>query len=890
MQLRQLLEWSGIDVPRLVQGAVAKVPVLSLAGQLSLGTVLGRKTINVSIPTEGMQLFGIDTLHAKPLCQAQMTSAKLRAAAGIAGDAPGGFTVISHPFPANNRDNLWQTIWLAFFAVLFTLVPFCYNPACYAMHAVGERTSSVKHMLFISGMGYETYWAANLCFDYLCYFLVAIWAMFCFSVSGAIDFSTDRSTVALSTTMLFALYGLAAIPQAYCLSFCFKQEATAQIAISMFNFITGWLFVVGAVSLDVYGLTELGDQLRIFFRFFPAFNLGEALIVTTRACLTKKLVGKDLPDVMQWGLTGRNLVILTVLSLFYFAVLVLIEFMCGSVRLNKYGNKVARSLTKVWRSRPVSKTTITPLAVRGQDAALESIMPAAEVQFSDDEGEPEPGLIVYGKKPTQHGPGEGPEQGVDGDARDLTELKEDELMGGRETLIKTVDGGVLRRIGDVGGGANGFEFEPDGSRRRGASARKANTYVFDEDEDVRAERRRLLRSVGEDTLQIMGVRKVYAEVLTGKKFVAVRHLSLGVKRGECFGLLGTNGAGKTTLAKMVTRDVFPSEGKILLGGTSIFTAGSRLIGYCPQFDALVDLLTAREHLTMFANVKGLPGERIAGVVDKLLENCDIAKHADSYAMTYSGGTKRKLSLAIALLGRPKLVLLDEPSAGVDPSARRKIWEIICASLNDGRSIMLTTHSMEEAEALCDRLCIMANGVMRCVGSSGHLKERFSAGFEVHLRAESRQDCFNAIGYLQGVFKNATLKEQYGPQAKLSVPSKGTSLAAIFSALEQNRKAWRIESYGVTQSSLEQVFMNIAEKFNPALKGGALRSSTSKGGSGGSSEGSGSGGSTSDMRSKKNKSDSSSSSSGHDSKPNNIKTNNNAGETSLLRAISFKQNK
>ena len=166
------------------------------------------------------------------------------------------------------------------------------------------------------------------------------------------------------------------------------------------------------------------------------------------------------------------------------------------------------------------------------------------------------------------------------------------------------------------------------------------------------------------------------------------------------------------------------------------------LGYCPQHDALLDLLTVKEHLELFARVKGVPEKDLARFVSSVIEEMDLVKFKNKLASKLSGGNKRKLSVGIATIGRPPLVFLDEPSTGMDPMARRFMWDVIRRiSTQDSKcSIILTTHSMEECEALCGRVGIMVDGRLRCLGSVQHLKSRFGKGyqFEVKLVAESAE--------------------------------------------------------------------------------------------------------------------------------------------------------
>ena len=254
------------------------------------------------------------------------------------------------------------------------------------------------------------------------------------------------------------------------------------------------------------------------------------------------------------------------------------------------------------------------------------------------------------------------------------------------------------------------------------------------DEDVRAEEERVKSGAADasSTILVNDFKKVYP----GGKY-AVKGVSLGIPNGECFGLLGINGAGKSTLLSMLSGELPPTSGTATLGGLDLLNEVfkvRRRIGFCPQFDALFDLLTGREHLTLYAHIKGIAANDIKRVVDAKISEMGLTEYADRAAGSYSGGNKRKLSVAIAMIGEPSLVFLDEPSTGMDPVARRHMWEIITdiVTKREKCSLILTTHSMEECEALCTRIGIMVGGVLRCLGSSQHLKSKYGHGYQMEM--------------------------------------------------------------------------------------------------------------------------------------------------------------
>eukprot|EP00256_Glycine_max_P032193 XP_006576815.1 ABC transporter A family member 1 isoform X1 [Glycine max] len=264
---------------------------------------------------------------------------------------------------------------------------------------------------------------------------------------------------------------------------------------------------------------------------------------------------------------------------------------------------------------------------------------------------------------------------------------------------------------------------------------------FDEDVDVKTERNRVLSgSLDNSIIYLRNLRKVYFEEKHHGRKVAVDSLTFSVQEGECFGFLGTNGAGKTTTISMLCGEECPSDGTAFIFGKDICShpkAARRYIGYCPQFDALLEFLTVREHLELYARIKGVPDfaiDNVCVVMEKLTE-FDLLKHANKPSFSLSGGNKRKLSVAIAMIGDPPIVILDEPSTGMDPIAKRFMWDVISRiSTRRGKTaVILTTHSMNEAQALCTRIGIMVGGRLRCIGSPQHLKTRFGNHLELEVK-------------------------------------------------------------------------------------------------------------------------------------------------------------
>ncbi|XP_037723613.1 ATP-binding cassette sub-family A member 3 isoform X1 [Drosophila subpulchrella] len=359
------------------------------------------------------------------------------------------------------------------------------------------------------------------------------------------------------------------------------------------------------------------------------------------------------------------------------------------------------------------------------------------------------------------------------------------------------------------------------------------------DDDVANERERIIHMSSDElvtkNLVLDRVTKYYGQ------FLAVNQVSLCVQEVECFGLLGVNGAGKTTTFKMMTGDERISSGAAFVQGLSLesnMNSIYKMIGYCPQFDALLDDLTGREVLRIFCMLRGVQEARIRQLSEDLAKSFGFMKHIDKQTHAYSGGNKRKLSTAIAVIGSPSVIYLDEPTTGMDPAARRQLWNMVCRIRDSGKSIVLTSHSMEECEALCTRLAIMVNGEFKCIGSTQHLKNKFSKGLILKIKVRrnlealrqarlsggyarnpdeqtvpaqmAQQDIDAVKEFVEHEYPHSILQEEYQGILTFYIPLTGVKWSRIFGLMESNRDQLNVEDYSVSQTTLEEIFLEFAK--------------------------------------------------------------------------------
>jgi len=271
-------------------------------------------------------------------------------------------------------------------------------------------------------------------------------------------------------------------------------------------------------------------------------------------------------------------------------------------------------------------------------------------------------------------------------------------------------------------------------------------------------------------IAVRDLAKVYSKMTGGhcgqaastESHWAVRGVSYRVDKGEMFGLLGPNGAGKTSTLQTLTGELHSTRGDAYVAGHSIkrdLKPAFQNMGYCPQFSALMRRLSVMEHLMLFGQLEGFSLEVCRERARAFMLLMNIEEHADVWAQNLSGGTQRKLSVLLALMGDPAILLMDEPSCGLDPGARRVLWNVIRQTV-PGRAGIMTTHSMEEADALCDRIGIMVMGRLRCVGTPQHLKSRYGDGYALELKAPAiAMPALDAM--VRCEFPGASLEEEMG---------------------------------------------------------------------------------------------------------------------------------
>ncbi len=291
--------------------------------------------------------------------------------------------------------------------------------------------------------------------------------------------------------------------------------------------------------------------------------------------------------------------------------------------------------------------------------------------------------------------------------------------------------------------------------------------------------------------------------------VAVDGVSLHIAPGETYGLLGPNGAGKTTAISMIAGLLEPDAGEIRIGGETMSpksVAPKRKLGLVPQDLAIYPDLTARENLTFFGRLYGMKSDELKARTDHVLGVVGLSDRADDLTKEFSGGMKRRLNIGIGLLHQPELLILDEPTVGVDPQSRNAILESVEALSKSGMAVLYTTHYMEEAERLCDRVGIIDSGKVIAEGTRRQLVDLVGEKDRVSIAGTGiSPDLLAELGRLEGV-------TEAGEDAKgvsLLVEDSGSRLAPILAAAAS--RGMNVTGVEVEQPDLEAVFLHLTGK-------------------------------------------------------------------------------
>ncbi len=306
----------------------------------------------------------------------------------------------------------------------------------------------------------------------------------------------------------------------------------------------------------------------------------------------------------------------------------------------------------------------------------------------------------------------------------------------------------------------------------------------------------------ESILEVKDLQKNYGD------FAAVKGITFNIKEGEIFSLLGPNGAGKTTTISMLSTLYTPTAGDASIGGHSISKepmAVKQVIGVVPQELALYEDLTARENLIFWGQMYGLSGKSLNSRVDEVLEQIGLVDKAKNQVKTYSGGMKRRVNIGVGLLHKPRLLFMDEPTVGIDPQSRRAILDTVKDLNKQGMTVLYTTHYMEEAEELSDRVGIIDHGELIALGTQDELTKQVGQTDTLILHINENEDTealAESLKSLDGVLEAIAVDHE----VSIITPAAEDVLASVVS--KANERGIKIRSIDIREPNLEAVFLHL----------------------------------------------------------------------------------
>mmetsp|Transcript_36523 Transcript_36523/g.58895 ORF Transcript_36523/g.58895 Transcript_36523/m.58895 type:complete len:1553 (+) Transcript_36523:88-4746(+) len=347
-------------------------------------------------------------------------------------------------------------------------------------------------------------------------------------------------------------------------------------------------------------------------------------------------------------------------------------------------------------------------------------------------------------------------------------------------------------------------------------------------DDLNKERQRMEQARTSDLVQVRSLSKGYNK----DKLLSLDDVSFGVRRGECFGYLGANGAGKTTTLSILSGRTRATNGRTVLNGIDVeqeTVKARKHLGYCTQFDNLFSHLSVAEHLYLFATIHGY--SNVNQVVDSSIARMNLFDYRNVQSRQLSGGNKRKLSCALILLGAPEVVVLDEPSTGLDPVSQRFLWNVITSVRKEVEaSVILTSHSFVEVDALCDRLAVLVEGKLRCIGTSTYLTHKHGKCYRIKIAIGNEGTHITDTTQLVAI----ALNEHYGENSaeicdvrqteatiELSKHTHNISVGNLMDVMNNVARSADVTLFSISESDLDEIFSSwvdtVKHEFDPIQK-------------------------------------------------------------------------
>nr|XP_037289980.1 LOW QUALITY PROTEIN: ATP-binding cassette sub-family A member 3-like [Rhipicephalus microplus] len=689
------------------------------------------------------------------------------------------------------RELLPQILRSIFLPMVSSLM--CSN---FVLFPITERALQVKHLHIITGIGPFLYWITNFVWDFMFYMGTAIFILppIAYFHADSLDFNYIQLIFILNI-----LHGYAALPFIYICSFCFDNPGFGFSALAISTFIISSLCCTGAVFMEHYAETLNNVPLVVFIetilqmaRLLPSYSYSRGMTKVLQLATENAVCqrgGKDLETACQEKSVA-----------FKMSLLQCCKHIAGP---DPY------------------RYAISPLDVHSYSAFYEVLTLFLEGPLLF-------GLLVYAdyyllRQLDRH-------------------LTAPEAENNLRLLVPPAEQGVIGGL----------------SLSKPAVKHHEDTDVVDEDKlvanlvqnpvtpspipqaltnqpsksqtQLQAKQQPKMPSQVPDSMQpamvVYRLHKAYGYL---EGHIVLQGLSFSVRSGECFGLLGVNGAGKTTTFKILTGEILPQEGDAYIGGVSVvrnvYEFQSHL-GYCPQSNALLDALTGIETLMLYIRLRGI--QITIEYVEALLEIFNLNDIGDHLVGTYSAGNRRKLCLCVSLIGMPRMLLLDEPYSGIGILSRKRIVNYISSLQRRTKiSIVLSSHSLADVEFLCNRIAILGDGRLQCLGSLAHLKRKFGQGYTITVKTypDRKQDILYQRDVAREVRKNfqdVELMHSYEGLLEFRVSRIQMLWSEMFTRMARIKKRFKLQDFYITDTSLEQIFLSVTRKQVSEAAAAALR--------------------------------------------------------------------